>query len=122
MTQQEIGDTFQQETKYQRGRLPRGRLDWVGKPATYKRYPSAPKIPLSPPQTEGGALLWDVLRQRRSVRRFQGGPLREAALSQLLWGRRGSPGATGAWGCAPPPGRSALSGGDLSGGSRCRGN
>jgi len=51
-----IGDTFQQETKYQRGHLPGGRPDWASKPATYKRYPSAPKIPLSPPQTEGGQL------------------------------------------------------------------
>ncbi|MCK4316492.1 MAG: SagB/ThcOx family dehydrogenase [Anaerolineae bacterium] len=84
-----IGDTFQQETKYQRGHLLGGRLDWASKPATYKRYPSAPKIPLSPAQTEGGAPVWDVFRKRRSVRRFQDGPLQEAELSQLLWAAQG---------------------------------
>jgi len=84
-----IGDIFQQETKYQRDHLPGGRLDWAGKPATYKRYPSAPKIPLSPPQTEGGALVWDVFRKRRSVRRFQDSSLQEAELSQLLWAAQG---------------------------------
>ncbi len=84
-----IGDTFQQETKYQRGHLPGGGLDWANKPATYKRYPSAPRIPLSPPQTEGGALVWDVLRRRRSVRRFGNEPLQEVELSQLLWAAQG---------------------------------
>ena len=84
-----IGDTFQQETKYQRGHLLGGRLDWASKPATYKRYPSAPKIPLSPAQTEGGAPVWDVFRKRRSVRRFQDGPLQEAELAQLLWAAQG---------------------------------
>jgi len=64
-------------------------LDWAGKPAAYKRYPSAPKIPLSTPQVEDGALLWNVLRQRRSVRRFEGGPLQETELSQLLWAAQG---------------------------------
>jgi SagB-type dehydrogenase family enzyme len=84
-----IGDTFQQETKYRRGRLPGGRLDWANKPATYKHYPSAPKIPLSVPLTEGGAPLWDTLRERRSVRRFQDAPLQEQDLSQLLWAAQG---------------------------------
>ena len=84
-----IGDTFQQETKYQRGHLLGGRLDWASKPATYKRYPSAPKIPLNPAQTDGGAPVWDVFRKRRSVRRFQDGPLQEAELSQLLWAAQG---------------------------------
>ena len=84
-----IGDTFQQETKYQRGHLPGGGLDWANKPATYKRYPSAPRLPLSLPQTEGGAPVWDVFRERRSVRRFLNVPLQEAELSQLLWAAQG---------------------------------
>jgi SagB-type dehydrogenase family enzyme len=85
----EIGDTFQSETKYTRGRLPGGRLDWANKPAPYKHYPSATKIPLSPPQTTGGLPVWDALRQRRSVRRFVDRPLQEAELSQLLWAAQG---------------------------------
>jgi SagB-type dehydrogenase family enzyme len=89
MTEQGIGDTFQQKTKYQRDHLPGGGLDWTNKPETYKHYPAAPKFPLSPPQTEGGAPIWDILKQRRSVRRFQGAPLQEAELSQLLWAAQG---------------------------------
>ena len=89
MTRPEIGDAFQRETKYQRGHLPGDGLDWANKPAVYKRYPAAPRIPLSEPVTTGGAPLWDVLRRRRSVRRFLGEPLREAELSQLLWAAQG---------------------------------
>jgi SagB-type dehydrogenase family enzyme len=84
-----IGDTFQQETKYRRGHLPGGGLDWASKPATYKRYRSAPKIPLSPPQTAGGAPIWDVLGQRHSARRFRDTPLQQEELSQLLWAAQG---------------------------------
>ncbi|MEE9618188.1 MAG: SagB/ThcOx family dehydrogenase [Anaerolineae bacterium] len=89
MTAPGTGDTFQSETRYQRGHLPGGGLDWANKPATYKHYPSAPKIPLSTPQTTGGVSLWDVIRRRRSVRRYQDSPLQEAELSQLLWAAQG---------------------------------
>jgi SagB-type dehydrogenase family enzyme len=85
----DIGDTFQQETKYRRGHLPGGGLDWATKPETYKRYRSVPRIALSLPQTEDGAPIWGVLRQRRSERRYQGAPLQEADLSQLLWAAQG---------------------------------
>lgn len=89
MTREGIGESFQQETKYHRGHLPGGRLDWSSQPEVYKPYPSALKIALSPPQTEGGAPIWDALRQRRSARSFQGTPLQEAHLSQLLWAAQG---------------------------------
>nr|QNO51385.1 hypothetical protein KMJFBAND_00022 [Methanosarcinales archaeon ANME-1 ERB6] len=84
-----IGDSFQQETKYQRGHLPGGYLDWASKPETYKRYPSAPKVQLEPPKEEGGAPLWEVLGLRRSVRIFKDEPLTKTELSQLLWAAQG---------------------------------
>jgi SagB-type dehydrogenase family enzyme len=84
-----IGDQFQQETKYRRGELPSGGLDWESKPDAYKRYPLAPAVALSDPQTTGGAMIWDVMAHRRSVRRFQDTPLTEAELSQLLWAAQG---------------------------------
>jgi SagB-type dehydrogenase family enzyme len=84
-----VGDRFQQQTKYKRGELRGGRLDWASKPATYKRYPAAPRLALSDPQTEDGAPIWEVLRRRRSERRFQDSPLRETELSQLLWATQG---------------------------------
>ena len=89
MMQPGIGDTFQRETKYQRGHLPGGWLDWASKPKTYKGYPSAPRVRLSPPQLTDGAPVWDVIRQRCSVRSFQDAPLKEAELSQLLWAAQG---------------------------------
>ena len=84
-----IGDTFQRETKYQRGHLPGGWLDWASRPETYKRYPSATKVQLSQTQLTGGAPVWDVIRGRHSVRTFQDTPLKEAELSQLLWAAQG---------------------------------
>jgi SagB-type dehydrogenase family enzyme len=83
------GDQFQMETKYERDKLPGGGLDWASKPGTYKRYPAAKRVALPPPETAGGAGLWDVLVRRRSVRRFQGAPLGQAELSQLLWAAQG---------------------------------
>lgn len=84
-----IGDQFQRETKYQRGELPRGGLDWASKPPAYKRYPAAPRVSLNAPQRAGGAPVWDALQQRRSARQFQDTPLTNAELSQLLWAAQG---------------------------------
>jgi len=84
-----IGDRFQQETQYQRDRLPGGYLDWKSKPETCKRYPVAPRFPLTPPQTRGGAPLWDVMSARRSVREFHARPVPERQLSQVLWASQG---------------------------------
>ncbi len=89
MTDLGVGDAFQQRTKYERGELRGGRLDWASKPPTYKRYPGAPTIALSEPVTTGGAPLWELLRQRRSERRFRDAPLNLSDLSQLLWASQG---------------------------------
>ena len=103
-----IGDNFQQETKYRRGHLRGGRLDWASKPAVHKRYPSAPKIPLSRPETTGGAPIWDVLRERRSVRRFQEEWMSRAELSQLLWAAQGVTQARQGFGLRTAPSAGAL--------------
>lgn len=103
-----IGDTFQRETKYQRGHMPGGWLDWARKPETYKRYPSAPKVQLSPPQLTGGAPVWDVIRERRSVRTFRDTPLKEAELSQLLWAAQGITRAIRDFGLRTAPSAGAL--------------
>jgi SagB-type dehydrogenase family enzyme len=103
-----IGDTFQHETKYQRGQLSGGGLDWANKPAVYKRYPSAPHVALSPPQIEGGMPIWEALRKRRSVRRFQDQPLQEQELSQLLWAGQGITQARQGFGLRTAPSAGAL--------------
>ena len=84
-----IGDTFQQNTKYRRGHLSGGRLDWSNKPDTYKRYPSAPKISLDAPKQDDGPPVWQMMRQRRSVREFEQMPITKSELSQLLWAAQG---------------------------------
>ncbi len=89
MTQDGIGDRFQAQTKYERGKLGGERLDWATKPDTYKRYPLAPRVALSTPQITGGTTIWDVMATRRSVRCFQDTPLTEVELSQLLWAAQG---------------------------------
>ena len=84
-----IGDRFQQELKYHRGRLPAWDFDWALKPEPYKRYPDAPKVSLDYPKTDDGASLWTILHKRRSVRHFKDEPMTKSELSQLLWAAQG---------------------------------
>ncbi|MFP3897202.1 MAG: SagB/ThcOx family dehydrogenase [Anaerolineales bacterium] len=84
-----IGDRFQEQTKYVRGELSGGGLDWANKPETYKAYPDAPKIPLDSPRTKGGTSLWRALKERHSVRSFSDEPLSKMELSRLVWAAQG---------------------------------
>ncbi len=84
-----IGDLFQEETKYDRDRLPGGYLEWSNKPDTYKNYAHSPRIALPRPETEGGMPLWNILSLRRSVRDFDSRPVTDQQLSQLLWASQG---------------------------------
>lgn len=84
-----IGDRFQGETKYARGKVPGGYLDWRKKPGTYKIYPDAPKVELPPPLEKGGMTVWETIGRRRSLRDFRSIPLSAAELSQLLWASQG---------------------------------
>ena len=84
-----IGDFFQKETKYSRGKLPGGHLFWQTRPEIYKHYPSAPRIRLDPPDKEGGMPLWQVIKRRRSIRDYKNEPLKKIHLSQLLWASQG---------------------------------
>jgi SagB-type dehydrogenase family enzyme len=84
-----VGDTFQQETKYERGRLGGDRMDWSREPTPFKEYPNAPKVALDPPVFDKGAVLWEAMRRRRSVRDFARQSLSRADVSQLLWAAQG---------------------------------
>jgi len=85
----EIGDEFQQSTKYTRKRLLGGHLDWAGKPETYKEYPSARKIQLPRTLPSNTLALIETLKKRKSIRSFQPKPLSIADLSFLLWASTG---------------------------------
>jgi SagB-type dehydrogenase family enzyme len=86
---QTIGDLFQEETKYIRGKLSGRPLLWHAKPKPYKNYPEAPKIQLGTPAFEGGESLWTTISKRRSIRNFKDKPLSQKDLSQLLWATQG---------------------------------
>jgi SagB-type dehydrogenase family enzyme len=47
------------------------------------------KIKLDPPQTSGGGQIWEIIKNRRSVRNFAGSPVSQAELSNLLWAAQG---------------------------------
>jgi SagB-type dehydrogenase family enzyme len=83
------GDVFQQQTKYHRGRMPGGTMDWGAMPETYKEYPGSRTIEL--PEVEAGmdVSLDHVLRRRQSVRRFTRQPVDLEQLSYLLWASTG---------------------------------
>ena len=89
MTDTGVGDRFQSKTGYERGNMPRGRLNMAQKPEAYKTYPSAPRVALPEPETGDGMGVWETLARRRSERRYVDQPLALADLSQLLWAAQG---------------------------------
>ena len=85
----DIGDYFQQATKYIRGKLPRGRSGGEFLSLPDKSYPDCPSFSLPPPQKQNGPGLWETILQRRSIRHFTPQPISLAQLSQLLWATQG---------------------------------
>lgn len=108
MGNKNLGDRFQQEIKYVRGRLPKADLDWANKPETFKRYPEAPQIKLSEPKLDGGIPLWRVIRERRSQRQYKPLPIEESQLSQMLWASQGITGGRGQMEVRAAPSAGAL--------------
>lgn len=84
-----IGDRFQQETKYERGRMEGGRLEWASKPPLYKDYPGARKIRLPPPGPPVRSSFMEILSSRRSVREYSSRPILLPEISFLLWAATG---------------------------------
>ncbi len=84
-----IGELFQQQTKYFRGKIPHSPLFWRARPEPYKHYPGAARIELPAPHHQGGLPLWEAIKRRRSLRDFQDRTLALDSLSQLLWACQG---------------------------------
>jgi SagB-type dehydrogenase family enzyme len=103
-----IGDRFQDETKYARGKLPGGYLGWRTKPGAYKNYPDVPKVELPTPLEKGGPPVWETVGRRRSVRDFRPAPLSAADLSQLLWASQGVTKVMGDYALRSAPSAGAL--------------
>ena len=86
----ETGDRFQQETKYEPGKIPEHRLDWEAKPNVYKEYPQAEKVELPVFEPARAMSLDKTLKQRKSIRNFQNRPITKGKLAYLLWASTGT--------------------------------
>jgi SagB-type dehydrogenase family enzyme len=86
-----IGERFQEETKYSPDTIGIHYLDWDHMPERYKNYPdSLPRINLPNPEFTRDANIWDVIRQRRSLRNYlPDSVLGISDLSNLLWATQG---------------------------------
>lgn len=84
-----IGERFQQETKYERWRMPEYSIDWNKKPLPYKHYPNAVKIAMETPKRCGDMSLFEALLRRKSLRRFVDVAMNRESLSCILWASSG---------------------------------
>jgi len=89
----DIGDRFQQDTKYKRDSLPGGYLDWSIQPTPYNEYSKKRKIELYHPDDICSISLFESLKKRKSVRSYSKKPISMEELSFLLWASNGLRGA-----------------------------
>ncbi len=80
----DIGDKFQQETKYERDKI-FGSPDWDAMPEPYKSYPASHIIELPNPDCGGELTFRELLKLRKSIRHYSKEPLSVHQLSFLLW-------------------------------------
>ena len=104
----DIGDDFQRGTKYIRDRMEAHSLDWTVQPETYKTYPEAARVALDAPRLKGGASLWSVLKERKSVRAFGQQPMTTMEISRILWAAQGVTHGSGEYAFRSAPSAGAL--------------
>jgi SagB-type dehydrogenase family enzyme len=85
----DIGDEFQQESKYIRDRMQAGGRDVAGRPGLYKEYPDKPTIQLPSPEPLATSSVDQALRRRKSIRSYADRPLSKEQLAYLLWASTG---------------------------------
>lgn len=103
----EIGNEFQQQTKYLRTSVQLGGMRG-SEPEVYKRYPDAPSTALPKPLVPADGSLWDALAARRSVRRYEDTPITLETLSLLLWSFNGVTARAGRYEFRSAPSAGAL--------------
>lgn len=84
-----IGDKFQQETKYFPSKMEGRSLDWNSKPPIYKEYKNVKVIELPQNVSIGTKSISEVLKERKSHRSFEPDHLTLEQLSFLLWASTG---------------------------------
>jgi len=84
------GDDFQRLSRYDREKLQGRNLDWENKPPLYKSYPPGlERIELAKPQFKDNRNLFDIIQQRRSIRRFMAEELELQIFSGIIWATQG---------------------------------
>ncbi len=84
-----VGDKFQQETKYFPEKMVGRQLDWDSKPPTYKEYQNVKTFDLPQNFSMGFKPFSDVIKERKSIRKFSHDSLTPEQLSYLLWASTG---------------------------------
>jgi len=84
-----IGDEFQQQTKYRPEAMGNEGMQWNLRPEAYKTYPGNPRVVLPAFEPDRPMTLDEILNNRRSIRDFQPDPLTLGELSYLLWASAG---------------------------------
>jgi SagB-type dehydrogenase family enzyme len=80
-----VGDAFQQETKYWPDRMGGVGPRWQERPELYKTYPESARVPLPAFAPSRPMTLDETLRRRRSVREFRAKGLSLGQVGYLLW-------------------------------------
>lgn len=84
-----IGELFQRESAYTRQGVAARKPDRTKMAEPYKEYPGAFTVELPKPESAGGRSFNELLKIRKSVRKFTDEPLSLESLSYLLWAADG---------------------------------
>jgi len=103
-----IGEDFQDKTKYYRNKRIGGYLDWENKPEIYKSYLSNKTVQLPTQLREATTSFSEVLQKRTSIRTFSTQPLSRVDLAFLLWASTGIQRVEGGYAFRTAPSAGAL--------------
>jgi len=84
-----IGDKFQELTKYRPDESFGDGISWCHEPDFYKKYPEVERISLPEIKAINEISLFNTLRERRSIRKYSDQPMIISDLSYLLWAATG---------------------------------
>ncbi len=85
----DIGDRFQEETKYAPNKLMGGGVHRKERPEPYKTYPENVRVVLPSFDPSRPMSLDRALDERRSVRKYNGTPISMGQLGYLIWASTG---------------------------------
>lgn len=107
VSENKVGDSFHQQTKYSRRRLGEG-PDWSIQPDLYKTYPDVDHVALHTPLSLSKTTFDETIKMRKSIRSFSTKPLSLEQLSYLLWASTGLQRTEQGWSFRTAPSAGAL--------------